>query len=160
MTRTDSMVSGGPQTAGAAKLGSELHDDRAAARGRRAARRGLLVVPLALAFAIPAPALAQTTGATTNVTSGYSEKPPVTTKTEPKSGTAPSKESTTPKEKAPAPTTTTPATSTAPTTTSPTATESKLPFTGLDLRWVLGAGLLMLAAGLSIRLTQRRSARR
>ncbi len=161
MTRTDSMVSGGRQTAGAAKLGSELHDDRAAARGRRVARRGLLAIPLALAFAIPAPALAQTTGATTNTTSGYGEKPPVTTKTEPKNGTAPSKESTTPKEKAaPAPATTTPATSTAPTTTSPTATESKLPFTGLDLRWVLGAGILMLAGGLSIRLTQRRSARR
>jgi hypothetical protein len=156
MTRTDSMVSGEPQTAGAAKLGSEPHGDCAAVRGRRVARRALLAAPIALALAIPAPALAQT-----SVTSGYGTKPPVTTNTEPKSGTAPSKESTTPKEKAsPAPAATTPATSTAPTTTSPVATESKLPFTGLDLRWVLGAGILMLAAGLSIRLTQRRSARR
>jgi hypothetical protein len=31
-----------------------------------------------------------------------------------------------------------------------------LPFTGLDLRWVIGAGALLLAAGLSLRFTQRR----
>jgi outer membrane biosynthesis protein TonB len=159
MTRTDSMVSSGPQTAGAATLGSELHDDRRSARSRRVARRALLAVPLALAVAIPAPALAQTE-TTTNATSGYGTKPPVTTKTEPKSGTAPSKEATTPKS-APEPTSTTPATSTEPakSSTAPAA-ESKLPFTGLDLRWVVGAGLLLLAAGLSIRLTQRRSAGR
>jgi hypothetical protein len=158
MTWTDSMVSGGPQTEDAAKLDSQLHDARAAARGRRAARRALLAAPLALALAIPAPALAQTSG---TGTSGYNQTPPVKTTSEPKNGTAPSKESTTPKEKAaPAPTATTPTTSTAPTTTSPTATASKLPFTGLDLRWVVGAGLLLLAGGLSIRLTQRRSAGR
>jgi hypothetical protein len=163
MTRIDGIVSSEPHTAGAATIGSELPDDRVSARWRRVARRGLLAVPVALALAIPAPALAQTTGATTNVTSGYATKPPVTTKTEqePKSGTAPSKEATTPQAKAtPAPTTTTPATTPAPTTTTPVATESKLPFTGLDLRWVLGAGLLLLAGGLSIRLTQRRSAGR
>jgi len=163
MTRTDSMVSSEPQTAGAATLGSELHDDRRSARSRRVARRVLIAVPVALAVAIPAPALAQTK-TTTNTTSGYGEKPPVTTKTEPKtepkSGTAPSKEATTPKS-APEPTATTPATTTAPakSNVSPAA-ESKLPFTGLDLRWVVGAGLLLLAAGLSLRLTQRRSAGR
>jgi hypothetical protein len=165
MTRTDSMVSSGPQTAGAATIGSELHDDRA--RSRRVARRALLAVPLALAVAIPAPALAQTetTNTTTNATSGYGSKPPVTTTTEPKSGTAPSKEATTPKS-APEPTNTTPATTTPTTTTAPAKTgvspaaESKLPFTGLDLRWVVGAGLLLLAGGLSLRLTQRRSAGR
>ena len=115
MTRTDSMVSSGPQTAGAAKLGSELYDDRGSTFSRRVARRALLAVPLALAVAIPAPALAQTetTNATTNTTSGYGAKPPVTTKTEPepKSGTAPSKEATTPKS-APEPTATTPVTTT------------------------------------------------
>jgi hypothetical protein len=162
MTRTDSMVSSGPQTAGAATIGSELHDDRDRARSRRVVRRALLAVPLALAVAIPAPALAQTetTNTTTNATSGYGSKPPVTTKTEPKSGTAPSKEATTPKA-APEPTTTTPTTTTAPAKAgvSPAA-ESKLPFTGLDLRWVVGAGLLLLAGGLSLRLTQRRSAGR
>jgi len=153
------MVSSGPQAAGAATLGSELHDDCRSARSRRVARRALLAVPLALAVALPAPALAQT-NTTTNTTSGYSEKPPVTTKTEPKSGTAPSKEATTPKS-APEPTATTPTTSTAPAKTSVSpAAESKLPFTGLDLRWVVGAGLLLLAGGLSIRLTQRRSAGR
>jgi hypothetical protein len=153
MTRTDSMVSSGPQTAGAATLGSELNDDR---RSRRVARRALLAVPVALAVAIPAPALAQTK--TTNTTSGYGTKPPVTTTSpEPKSGTAPSKEATTPKS-APEPTSTTPATSTEPAKTSVSpAAESKLPFTGLDLRWVVGAGLLLLAGGLSIRFTQRRS---
>jgi hypothetical protein len=159
MTRTDSMVSSGPQTAGAATLGSELNDDRRRARSRRVARRALLAVPVALAVAIPAPALAQTE-TTTNSTSGYGSKPPVTTKTEPKSGTAPSKEATTPKS-APEPTSTTPATSTEPAKTSVSpAAESKLPFTGLDLRWVVGAGLLLLAGGLSLRLTQRRSAGR
>jgi hypothetical protein len=163
MTRTDSMVSSGPQTAGAATLGSELHDDCRGARSRRVARRALLAVPLALAVALPAPALAQTE-TTTNSTSGYGTKPPVTTKSEPKSepksGTAPSKEATTPKS-APEPTSTTPAVSTEPAkaSTAPAA-ESKLPFTGLDLRWVVGAGLLLLAAGLSLRLTQRRSAGR
>jgi hypothetical protein len=157
MTRTESMVSSGPQTAGAATLGSELNDDR---RSRRVARRALLAVPIALAVAIPAPALAQTTGTTTSATSGYGTKPPVTTNAEPNSGTAPSKEATTPKS-APEPTSTTPATSTEPAKagTAPAA-ESKLPFTGLDLRWVVGAGLLLLAGGLSIRLTQRRSAGR
>jgi hypothetical protein len=160
MTRTDSMVSSGPQTAGAATLGSELHDDCRSARSRRVARRALLAVPVALAVAIPAPALAQTK-ATTNTTSGYGTKPPVTTTSpEPKSGTAPSKEATTPKS-SPEPTATTPATSTAPAKTSVSpAAESKLPFTGLDLRWVIGVGLLLLAGGLSLRLTQRRSAGR
>ncbi len=155
MTRTDSMVSSGPQTASAATLGSELHDDRRSARSRRIARRTLLALPLALAVAIPAPALAQTK-TTTNTTSGYGARPPVTTKTEPNSGTAPAKETSTPKS-ASEPTTTTPTTAT--TGVSPAA-ESKLPFTGLDLRWVVGAGLLLLAGGLSIRLTQRRSAGR
>jgi thiol:disulfide interchange protein len=156
MTRTDSTVSSGPQTAGAATLGSELHDDRRSARSRRVARRALLAVPLTLAVAIPAPALAQST----KTTSGYNQTPPVKTTSEPKSGTGPSKEATTPKS-TPEPTSTTPATSTEPAkaSTSPAA-ESKLPFTGLDLRWVIGAGLLLLAGGLSLRLTQRRSAGR
>lgn len=158
MTRTDSLVSSGPQTAGAATIGSELHDDRA--RGRRVARRALLAVPVALAVAIPAPALAQSTK-----TSGYNQTPPVKTTAEPKSGTAPSKEATTPKS-TPKPATTTTSTTPAATTTAPAkagvspAAESKLPFTGLDLRWVVGAGLLLLAGGLSLRLTQRRSAGR
>jgi hypothetical protein len=43
-------------------------------------------------------------------------------------------------------------------TTAPTATTAKattLPFTGLDLRWVVLAGVLLLGLGLSIVVTQR-----
>jgi hypothetical protein len=150
MTPTDCMVSSRPHTAVAATDGLELQDRRGAARGRRIARRGLLAVPVALALMAPAaPALAQTAPAT----SGYKQAPPVKTTPEPKSGTAPAKETTTPKTTPE--TKVEPTTSVAPTTTTAPA-QSKLPFTGLDLRWVLGAGLLLLAAGLSLRLTQRR----
>jgi hypothetical protein len=155
MTATDYPVSHRPQTA-ATTIGRALHDHRDPARRRRAARRGLLAVPLALALMIPAaPALGQTSG---TGTSGYNQKPPVKTTPEPKSGAAPAKTTTTP-------TATTPKTSPEPVTTTPaktavSPTSSALPFTGLDLRWVLGAGLLLLAAGLSIRVAQRRGARR
>jgi hypothetical protein len=106
---------------------------------------------VALALAVPtAPALAQTG------TSGYKQKPPVPTTSTPKSGTAPSKEATTPttatEPAATTPTATTPTTSTAP-------SQSTLPFTGLNLTWVLAGGLLLLAGGLSIRVMQRRGAR-
>lgn len=150
MTPTDDMVSSRPQ-AGAA--GS--HDDRDRVRRRRG-KRGLVTLGVALALVVPAPALAQTTG-----TSGYNQKPPAPKTTpEPKSGTAPSKEATTPSKEAPkeevAPSTTPEPTSTTPAK----ATASKLPFTGLDLRWVIGAGALLLAGGLSLRVLQRRSAGR
>jgi hypothetical protein len=156
MTQTDCMVSGRPQTAGAASLSGETIDGPRGTRTRRVARRGLLALPaVALALATPAaPALAQTG------TSGYNQKPPTpTTTTTPKSGTAPSKEATTPKTAA-EPTTTTPAptTATAP-TTSTSPSQSALPFTGLNLTWVVAAGLLLLAGGLSIRVMQRRGAR-
>ncbi|MGH2852933.1 MAG: hypothetical protein ACRDLF_01915 [Solirubrobacteraceae bacterium] len=121
-----------------------------ARRGRRRfARRELLALPavLALVVAPAAPAFAQTSS---NGTSGYKQKPPVpTTKTEPKKETEPSKEATKP----------TPTTTVEPTTT-PAAKASTLPFTGLDLRWVLGAGLLLLSTGLAIRLGQRTRAGR
>lgn len=145
MTRSDDVVRGGPDMDEGGSLG------RRRGTARRGARRGSVVVSVALALMLPAsPALAQTTG-----TSGYKEEPPKPkTTTTPKSGTAPSKEATTP-------TTTTPkaavepaATTTTPTTTTPS--ESKLPFTGLNLAWVVGGGLLLLAAGLSIRVVQRR----
>jgi len=90
---------------------------------------------------VPATAVAAET------TTGYNQTPPppTTTKTTPSKptptkGTAPANAIGTPvtiKPSAPAP--------------------STLPFTGLDLRWVLGAGLLMLAmGGFSIRVIQRR----
>jgi hypothetical protein len=158
MTRTDSMVLSRPQTAGAASLSGEVSELDGGARRRRVARRGLFALPLAaIALAIPAgPALAQTTKAT----SGYGENAPApTTKPSPNSGTAPSKEATTPSKEATTPKAAEePATTTATPTTTASPSTSKLPFTGLDLRWVLAAGALLLAAGLSIRLVQRRGA--
>ncbi len=114
----------------------------------RPARRALLVLPVALALLVPAaPALAQASTATAPGTSGYNQKTPPPTTTEPKKEVEPAKE-----EKK---TTPTPTTTVAPTTTTPTAKATTLPFTGLDLRWVVGGGLLLLASGLSIRLALR-----
>jgi hypothetical protein len=113
---------------------------------RRLARRGLLALPAALALLVSAaPAVAQAAETSSTGTSGYSQKPPTpTTKPEPKKEVEPAKE-----EKK---TTPTPTTTVAPTATTPTTKASTLPFTGLDLRWVVGGGLLLLASGLSIRL--------
>jgi hypothetical protein len=160
MMRTDGVVSNMPQAAGAASI-SRMSRGGSARRGlRHIARRELLALPAALALMVPAaPAFAQTSS---TGTSGYNQKPPTpTTTTEAKKETAPSKESTTPKTTT-SPTTTTPAVTTAPTTTTTPATPkaSTLPFTGLNLTWVVGAGVLLLAAGLSIRLAQRTRASR
>jgi hypothetical protein len=156
MTRTHEMTSSRSQTAGAASI-AEMTDRKSARRVlRRIARRELLALPAALALLIPAaPGLAQaSTGTSSTGTSGYNQKPPTpTTKTEPKKEVEPSKEATK----------TTPTTSSEPTATTPTAVTPKastLPFTGLNLTWVVGAGVLLLAAGLSIRLAQRTRAGR
>ena len=173
MTRTQGMASSRPQTAAAATISqtsSSRFSRRTGLRGRRRPKRGdprlrlaspfrparreLLALPAVLALLVPtAPALAATsTGTSSTGTSGYNTKPPTpTTKTEPKKEVEPSKEvsKTTPKttvEPAQEPTTT-------PTTTTPKA--STLPFTGLNLTWVVGAGVLLLGAGLSIRLALR-----
>lgn len=160
MTRTDGVVSNRPHAAAAASI-SQMSRGGSARRGRRRiARRELLALPVALALMVPAaPAFAQTSS---TGTSGYSQKPPTpTTTTEAKKETAPSKESTTPKTTTTSPTTTTPTVTTAPTTTTTTTPKaSTLPFTGLNLTWVVGAGVLLLAAGLSIRLAQRTRASR
>jgi hypothetical protein len=152
MQRTDSSISSRPHTAGAESSSGKSPRSRRL----RIGRRGLLAVPVALALMAPAvPALAQSSTGT----SGYKQEVPVNketpTKTEPKSGTAPSKESTTPATTTPK-ASTEPATTTAPAPATTSPSESKLPFTGLDLRWVIGAGMLLLASGLSIRLAQRR----
>ncbi len=109
--------------------------------------RTLLALPIVFALALPAaPALAATT---TTGTSGYYQTPP-----KPASGTGPSKETSTPKtttSPASTPSSTTPA---SPTTSTSHATT--LPFTGLDLRWIVGLGVLLVGAGLSIQMTQRR----
>lgn len=87
-------------------------------------------------------------------TSGYTQTP-TTSKSTPTTGVSPSKEtkpSTTPE----------PTTTVAPTTTTP-ATEPKastLPFTGFDLRWDIGFGVVLLGAGISILAMQRRQRRR
>ncbi len=140
MTRSDVMASSRPRTAGAASK----------KRGSSRAARGLLALPVllvALALVTPGIAVAAETYTET------ATKPSTT----PSSGTAPSKESTTP-------TTSTAAKETAPSTTSTTPPTSekatKLPFTGFDLRWDIGFGLLLMGAGFSIVLVQRRQRRR
>ncbi len=134
MSRIDVRISSRPQATSAAS------------RGRRVSLRGLfLAVPAALMLMAPlaTPALAQTSSKTE---SGYGQKAPLP-KTEKKasSGVAPSSESSKPTSS------TTPTASAA----SPNSS-STLPFTGLDLRWVIGAGLLLIGAGFSIRYLQRR----
>ena len=146
MTRTEGMTSSRSHTAAI----NEMSLRRLAHRTRRRlARRELLALPAALALLVPAaPALAAASGTSSTGASGYNQKPPTpTTKTEPKKGVEPAKE-----EKK---TTPTPTTTVEPTITTPTAKAATLPFTGLDLRWVVGGGLLLLASGLSIRLALR-----
>jgi len=105
---------------------------------------------LAVVFVMPT---ALAAGATTT---GYGQTPPApktgTTPT-PNSGTSPSKEKT-----APATTTTPAKTSSVPTTTK-SAKASSLPFTGLDLRFTVGVGLILMGAGFSIVMVQRRQRR-
>jgi hypothetical protein len=127
--------------------------------------RTLLALPAVFAMMLPAvPALAvetttgyqqtptppnTTTTVTTtaaNTTTGYQQTP-----VKPASGTGPSKETATPTNSASPAKTTTPSSS-----TTTHSANSTLPFTGLDLRWIVGAGALLLAAGLSIRMVQRR----
>jgi Tfp pilus assembly protein FimV len=159
MTRTNVMASSRPQAADAAT----------AKGGSSRARRGLVILPviLALGLAPAVPALAAGTA-----TSTYGEKPPPptttpttppattpSTGTSPSSGTSPAKStkepatpSTTPSGKvAPATSSSAPATSTQPAK----ASASTLPFTGLDLRWTVGAGLFLVLAGGSIMVMQR-----
>jgi hypothetical protein len=138
MTRTDVVASVRPQAQEAASMRR---------RSPRALRR-LSVLPIALlvavALAVPTTALAASTG-----TTGYNQTPPA-----PASGTSPSKEASTPKkETAPAKATSTP------TTTTTTPKSGTLPFTGFDLRWTVGLGLLLMGAGFSIVTVQRRQRR-
>lgn len=128
---------------------------------------GLLTA--AALFAAPAAALGAETTTTLN---GYTATPSLTTTTTvatttvattsavvtPNSGAKPESES------KPTGSESTPKSSVKPSTasSSPT-TETKattLPFTGLNLAWVVGVGLLLLVAGLSLRVLQRRRAHR
>jgi hypothetical protein len=144
--RNDLMACEGPQQANATSIGRTR---------RRRTVRGLLALPLALMLIAPGTALAA------EPTSGYSQTTPAPTTTTaptPKQETAPTKTSSTPKE--------TPASGTEPAKTSepaksstePTATTAAktLPFTGLNLTWIVIGGVLLVAMGGSILLTQRR----
>src|SRR5207302_1157262 len=167
MTRTDDVASNRSRKQGTTRLRA----------GLRRAWQTLAVVPVVLvlgALLTPASALAAES------TSGYSQTAPTpktsttptpaptssTTPTPapapastpaptPTSGTSPSKET----EKS-TPEATAPAKETAPTTsTSPSTSTSKaatLPFTGLDLRWSVAIGVLLIGLGFSILAVQRR----
>jgi len=166
--RNDVKASQRPQPADAAPIG------RGRSRRRRAALRGLLAVPLALALIAPgANALAAeaTTGysqttpppttTTVTTTTTTTTAPPTTTTQATKTETTPSgKGGVSPSSTSSTPTSSTPASSVEPSKVSsePTATTAKastLPFTGLDLRWVILAGVLFVGLGLSIVVAQR-----
>jgi hypothetical protein len=136
MTRTDVMASSRPRTAGAALI----------RRGSSAGVRGLstlVALLLALALAPGAAVAAEPTSGYTTTTTTPAATTPTTT---PAKGTLPSKEAEKPaSEPAPAKT--------------PSPQSSTLPFTGFDLRWDVGFGLLLMAAGLSIVAVQRRQRR-
>jgi hypothetical protein len=119
-------------------------------------RRGLAILPVVLALGLAPVAPALAAGSATNgYGPGNEPNKPATT---PKSGTSPSKSSKTP---------TTPSSSTAPatassapaTSTQPAKASGTLPFTGFDLTWSVGAGLLLIGAGGSILVMQRRQRR-
>ncbi len=152
MTRTGVMASSRPRTAGAATIGRE---SSGIVRGLVMLIAAVLALALAPGAAVAAePTSGYTT--TTTTTSGYGTEPnkPSTTttpKTTPSTGTLPSKESEKPaSEPAASKTSTTPTTSTK---------ASTLPFTGFDLRWDIGFGLLLIVAGFSIVAVQRRQHR-
>jgi hypothetical protein len=153
------MASSRPRNPGVAPSGT---GSSTISRGLRALPVALL---LALAVLLPSTAVAAEPG-----TSGYGygqepNKPgtttttttspaTTTTTTTPKTGTLPSKESEKP---------TTPSSQTEPekTSSSPTTSTkaSTLPFTGFDLRWDIGFGVVLLGAGFSILAMQRRQRR-
>jgi cobalamin biosynthesis Mg chelatase CobN len=120
-----------------------------------------VILPVALsvaALAMPSAVLAA------EGTSGYNQTPstpsttttkattPTTTPTTPQKEISPTKESTTPST-SPSPskeTKPTGSTEAAKASGSPSTTATTLPFTGLDLRWTIAIGLLLLGAGFSI----------
>ncbi len=152
MTRTDVVASSRPRKTIAAPK----------RKGSLSAVRKLVVLPVAVALAmalVPATALAAEEGlsgynkTTTTTTTTTPTTTPSTTPT-PTTGTSPSKESSTPTK------TTAPETASTEPSSEPAAKKaSTLPFTGFDLRWTIGAGVLLLAMGLSIVMAQRRQRR-
>jgi hypothetical protein len=142
MTRTNVMASSRPETAEPATTGS----------GSSRARRRLVILPVVLALGLTsvAPALAA------EPTTGYGNSG-AKTPTTPKSGVSPSKSTKTPTT--PAKTVEPATTSTTPTTSTEPAKASTLPFTGFNLTWTVGGGLLLVCAGGSMMVMQRRGRR-
>jgi hypothetical protein len=138
MTRTDVMASSRPQRAAA---GSKRNGPL------RGGLRGLVALPVVLLMAgallLPSAALAAS-GTSKEGLSGYSKE------AEPKSGTSPAKET------KPAAKETAPETAAA---TPESAKAGTLPFTGFDLRWTVGVGIMLIGAGFSIVVVQRRQRR-
>ena len=165
MTRTDVVASSRPQKAGAAP------NRKGWARASRRLLVALAALALAMGLAVPVASAAEegltgytTTTTTTTTTTPTTTSTPTTTTTPtttstpattptPTSGTSPEKESSTPtKTTAPEKASAEPAKSTEPTAKK----ASTLPFTGFDLRWLIGGGLLLIAMGFSIVTAQRR----
>jgi uncharacterized membrane protein len=159
MTRTDVMASSRPRTVGAT---STLRRSR---RGRRRLSAVPITLVMAAALVLPSAALAA------EGTSGYGSTPttPTTTTTPKTTPTTPATTPTTPTTPTTTPTTPEPKTGTSPSkeksspetkSTAPSAEKATtLPFTGLDLRWVIVVGVLLMGAGFSIVLVQRRHRR-
>jgi hypothetical protein len=151
MTRTDVMASSRPLTPGTTPTRSG---------SARLARR-LAVIPatlLAIALIGPGTALAA------EGTSGYGSEPPKTTTTTTTTPTTtPTTETSPTGTTSPSKETSEPTKSEEPTSTSSPEKEkakaSTLPFTGFDLRWSLGIGLVLMVSGLSIVAVQRRQRR-
>ena len=145
MTRTNVMASSRPQAIAAKRSEASR------------ARRGLMILPvvLALGLAPTAPALAATGTPSTNYAEPQAKKP---TPPSPSSGTSPSKSTKSP-PKVPAKEVEPATTSSTPTTTTSPAKASSLPFTGFNLTWTVGGGLILLCAGGSIMAMQRRQRR-
>jgi hypothetical protein len=135
------MASSRPLTAGAAPK-----------RTRSSVLRGLAVLPIVLLMAMALLSPATSIAAESNTSSGYNQEP-----NKPSTGTSPSKETTTPSKETTPSNETTPSTTSSTTTTTPTS--KALPFTGFDLRWSFGIGLLLIGAGFSIVMIQRRQRR-
>lgn len=145
MTRTDVVASSRPQKAEAAPK-----------RKGSSAMRKLAVLPVAFALMM---ALVVPSAFAAEGLSGYGNKPSTSTST-PTTGTSPSKESSTPtKTTAPETSSTEPEKTTSGSEPTATTAQKSLPFTGFDLRWTIGAGVVLLAMGFSIVGVQRRQRR-
>lgn len=121
---------------------------------RRAGLRMLLILPVALLL-LAAPVTQALAAGSTNTEglSGYKHTETGKKETPPSKEPQPSKSKEGAKEAAHEE----PASTSAPATTAKKA--STLPFTGLDLRWTVGFGLLLMGAGAWIIIVQRRQRR-